>query len=255
MAAEALADSKDWIHVSHEMAAFVGAGAIDAARCPAGDSLAIGFSLRSERGAVVVLDGATSAIESADVALVVTREAVHRLFGAVPDHGAFHLPAELKAIVLAIRDCGKAEPVRTTLRLARSIELLCAALDQIAAGVLVPAGGGAFSERDAQRLIAARQIIEDRWSEKLTLDGIARACGLNRAKLTRGFRDMFSCTIGDALAERRLGGAKQMLLATDLPVSSIGYRCGYLNNASFTRAFSRRYGVAPTQLRSAGGMQ
>jgi SulP family sulfate permease len=34
-----------------------------------------------------------------------------------------------------------------------------------------------------------------------------------------------------------------------LPVSTIGYRCGYLNNASFTRAFSRRFGIAPTQLR------
>ncbi len=43
--------------------------------------------------------------------------------------------------------------------------------------------------------------------------------------------------------------ARQMLAASDLPVASIGYRCGYLNNASFTRAFSRRFGIAPTQLR------
>jgi AraC family transcriptional activator of pyochelin receptor len=41
-----------------------------------------------------------------------------------------------------------------------------------------------------------------------------------------------------------------MLLATDLPVSSVGYACGYLSNASFTRAFSRRYGVVPSRLRA-----
>ena len=40
-----------------------------------------------------------------------------------------------------------------------------------------------------------------------------------------------------------------MLLTTDLPVSSIGYVSGYLNNASFTRAFGRRFGHTPTDVR------
>jgi AraC family transcriptional activator of pyochelin receptor len=62
---------------------------------------------------------------------------------------------------------------------------------------------------------------------------------------------MFAMSVADAIADRRLGGARQLLLATDLPVSAIGYKCGYLNNASFTRAFSRRFGQAPTQLRNA----
>ena len=57
-------------------------------------------------------------------------------------------------------------------------------------------------------------------------------------------------TVADAITDRRLQGAHRLLLATDLPVSSIGYRCGYSNNASFTRAFSRRFGMAPTRLRA-----
>lgn len=92
----------------------------------------------------------------------------------------------------------------------------------------------------------SRRLVDERWREKLTLDGIARACGLNRAKLTRGFRQAFGSSVADRVADRRLQGAHRLLLATDLPVSSIGYR----NNASFTRAFSRRYGVAPTRLRA-----
>ncbi|MEX6650950.1 helix-turn-helix domain-containing protein [Pseudomonas aeruginosa] len=35
-----------------------------------------------------------------------------------------------------------------------------------------------------------------------------------------------------------------------MPVSSIGYQCGYLNNASFTRAFSRQFGTTPSSLRA-----
>ena len=61
---------------------------------------------------------------------------------------------------------------------------------------------------------------------------------------------MFDCSVAEAIAERRLGGAHQLLLVTDLPVSAIGYRCGYSNNASFARAFSRRFGLAPSQVRA-----
>jgi AraC family transcriptional activator of pyochelin receptor len=97
--------------------------------------------------------------------------------------------------------------------------------------------------------VAARQIIEDRAAEKLTLDYIARSCGLNRSKLTRGFKALFDCTVAEAIAERRLETARRMLLSTDLPVSSIGYVAGYQNNASFTRAFGRRFGRTPSDLR------
>ena len=100
--------------------------------------------------------------------------------------------------------------------------------------------------------MAARQMIDDRASEKLTLDLIARGCGLNRSKLTRGFRELFNCTVAEAIAERRLDLARRMLLTTDLPVSSIGYESGYLNNASFARAFGRRFGRSPSDFRLQG---
>ncbi len=170
----------------------------------------------------------------------------------MPDAGLWHLPSEVRAIALAIRDCALPSPACETLRLAKSIELLCAVFATSGDGALVPVdGAGALSAVDAGRIVAARRMIDEQWHEKLTLEGIARACGINRAKLTRGFRAMFASSIADAIAERRLGGARTMLLSTDLPVASVGYACGYLNNASFTRAFSRRFGVAPTQLRAA----
>jgi len=59
-------------------------------------------------------------------------------------------------------------------------------------------------------------------------------------------------SVGEALADKRLAEARRQLLATDLPVSVIGYRTGYSNNASFTRAFGRHFGVSPTDLRSCG---
>ena len=244
------------IDVSPEMVAFVGIGGIRADILTP-DVVVLGYAL-SDGTVAIVPDaddalGGSDALSDADIVLIVTKAACRRIFDLVPDVAVtWHLPSDVRAIVLAIGDCALPAAARETLRLAKSIELLCATFERLGAGALVPVDGArVLSAVDAGRIVAAQRMIDDHWHEKLTLERIARTCGINRAKLTRGFRAMFDSSIADAIAERRLGGARTMLLSTDLPVASVGYACGYLNNASFTRAFSRRFGVAPTQLRAA----
>ncbi|MGK2909112.1 MAG: helix-turn-helix domain-containing protein [Sphingobium sp.] len=242
---------KAQIPVSSEMMAFVGGGSIATTGWP---EHAIGLSFRLGDATFALHPGPADIpdLTDADLVFIVATEACQRIFGAVPvGQASWHLPSEMRAIALAIHDPQLPDSAHSTFRLAKSIELLCATFGMFADGALVPVdGNGTLSAGEAERIVAARRMIDDHWHEKLTLDTIARTCGLNRAKLTRGFRAMFDCSVSDAIAERRLGGARQMLLVTDLPVSSIGYRCGYLNNASFTRAFSRRFGLAPTRLRA-----
>lgn len=231
------------------MRTFVGSE-VSRAHWPAG---AIGISLRLADGIFSIYEpaGETALPTTADVVLVIDGDLCRRTFGIAPSGPAtFHLPADMRALGVSIRDCGLPDPAKQAFGLAKSIELLCSLSEKIRADALVPAGAGELSEPDARRIMAARHIIDERWREKLTLDSIARASGLNRAKLTRGFRSMFACSVADAIAERRMSGAWDLVLATDLPISCIGYRCGYLNNASFARAFSRRFGLAPTRLRA-----
>jgi AraC family transcriptional activator of pyochelin receptor len=246
---------RDWVQVSHEMAAMVGSGALPQRPWPA-EPVALSYTLGCIGSpATVRWHAAPTPVHLQDnqLLLIVSASTIERLFGALPEgqESAFHITRELREIALAIRDCDLPEAVREPYRLAKSIELLCDTLRLIGEGALVPAlGDGHLSQEDSRRILNARSMIDERWAEKLTLDALSRACGLNRAKLTRGFRDMFDCSIADALAEKRLEGAKSLLLSTDLPVASVGYRCGYLNNASFTRAFTRRFGTAPTQYRA-----
>lgn len=184
----------------------------------------------------------------------VSRSVCRRLFGELPDPDArWYLPSDLRALGQSILAPDGDGPAIDMLRLARSIELLCQFFAALRAGRLVAVDGQpSLCESDIARIAAARRIVDERWHEKLTLDDIARSCGINRDKLTRGFRELYHCTVAEALSERRLRQARQMLAASDLPVASIGYRCGYLNNASFTRAFSRRFGMAPTAMRRVG---
>lgn len=187
------------------------------------------------------------------IVFLVQRDAVERLGGAgLLSRGVtgFHLTAELRAIALALREPAAETAARSTYQLAKSIEFVCETIRHFRAGQLLSvAGEGQMSPADTRRMIAARQMIADHAHEKLSLDHIARCCGLNRSKLTRGFKAMFDCTVTQAIAERRLELASRMLLTTDLPVSSIGYESGYLNNASFARAFGRRYGRSPSDFR------
>jgi len=186
--------------------------------------------------------------------LIVAGEACERLLGSaleMADGETFFLPTELRTIALAIRDCELPVAAALPYRLAKSIELLCEILNAEREGRLTASSGPAsLSQLDVHRIAAARQIIDEQWPEKLTLDRIARRCGLNRSKLSRGFREIYRCSVSEALAERRLAEARHQLIATDLPVSQIGYRSGYLNNASFTRAFGRRFGQSPTDFRA-----
>ncbi len=241
---------KTRIDVSPEMLAFIGGGTVPAAGWPAG---AVAFGYRFAPATFAFLpDPQAPDLAPFDIVFVVAAAGCVRVFGAVPpETRRWHLPNELRAIALAVQQERLPGNAATTLRVAKCVELLCVTFERIGDETLIPAdGAGTLSAVEAQRIAEARRLIDERWNEKLTLDSISRACGLNRAKLTRGFRSMFAMSVADAIADRRLGGARDLLLATDLPVSSIGYRCGYLNNASFTRAFSRRFGQAPTQFRS-----
>lgn len=185
--------------------------------------------------------------------LIIDQAACERLLAGpleFTDGAPYLIPAELKSIALAIRDCPMPGAVAYPYRLAKSIEFICELLRASASGRLIEAVPGSLSFADYQRVSAARELIDEKWGEPLTLAQIARCCGLNRSKLSRGFRELYRCSVSEALVERRLAEARTQLISTDLPVGLIGYRSGYQNNASFSRAFCRRFGVPPSNFRS-----
>ncbi len=110
-----------------------------------------------------------------------------------------------------------------------------------------------LSMADVQRVMGARRFIAENFASPLTLQKISLSCGVNREKLSRGFRELFNSTVIEALVEERLLNAVTVLRTSNLPISTIAYQCGYLNSASFTRAFGRRFGTSPGSFRRSGG--
>lgn len=249
--------------VSPEFTVLTGRGPFAGTDMPP-DALAVAFGFGTiDAPATLSLVGAASAeaLASEDtgatrIVLLIAPSGLERI-GAITrpeidERLDFHLSSEMRAIALSLRDCDRTGEAGDIYRSAKAIELLCETWVALDAGRLIPvAGDSDLSLADSRRLLEARRLIDEQWGQKLSLHGIAACCGLNREKLTRGFRKMFACSVAEALAERRLSEASRMLVTTDLPVSSIGYENGYLNNASFARAFGRRFGLSPSDYRAA----
>ncbi|MFI1887585.1 helix-turn-helix domain-containing protein [Streptomyces jumonjinensis] len=73
------------------------------------------------------------------------------------------------------------------------------------------------------------------------------------AELRAAVRRGAGCSPKDYLLSLRLGRAKELLAATELPVAAVARRVGYEDPAYFSRLFTRRVGTAPIRFRRQQG--
>jgi len=163
----------------------------------------------------------------------------------------FHLTAPLREQLCALCDCAMPDVLKVTYREAKVAEIICCLADAACSGRLVEIGAACGLNRaDSRSIIKAKAIIDEHWANDWTLDAIARAVGINRTKLSEGFRRMFGQSVMDCLFDRRLSEAGVKLRSTDLQIAVIGVQAGYRAPASFTRAFQRRFGATPRAYRN-----
>jgi AraC-like DNA-binding protein len=102
----------------------------------------------------------------------------------------------------------------------------------------------------ARYLLRAKDLVDARYAEQLTVDDLAAAAGLSRAHFSR----MFSRTFGESprayLQTRRLERAAALLRYTDRSVADICVMVGLQSVGSFTTTFARVYGKPPAAYRA-----
>lgn len=100
------------------------------------------------------------------------------------------------------------------------------------------------------RLLYARQILEERTCDRLSVRDISVYVGLSRASLTKHFKEYYGCSITDYSFQCRMRKAYQLASSTDTPVKQIAYHAGYSHVSNFCIAFKRQFGVTPSEVRS-----
>jgi AraC family transcriptional regulator len=94
-------------------------------------------------------------------------------------------------------------------------------------------------------LRTARDLVHDRYRERLELGDVAREVGVEPTRLAKAFRAGFGAPLGTYQRRLRLEWAAGRLATTDEPLGRIALQAGFYDQAHFTRHFRRHTGQTP----------
>jgi AraC-like DNA-binding protein len=102
------------------------------------------------------------------------------------------------------------------------------------------------------RFHAARvqYVIEKKYANaSITVEEVARLVGISTQHVCRVLRRERGLTFADLLRDVRLREARRLLRESSCSMKEIAFRVGFRHPSQFTRVFSSKYGVSPTQYR------
>ncbi len=103
-----------------------------------------------------------------------------------------------------------------------------------------------LSSTEMQLLQELKLRIEADPASVPNLYTLAREYGFCKTKLTRSFKNIYGKSLHAYVIEARLSEAARLLKETDMTISEIAERSGYLKTSQFSAAFKKRFGVTPS---------
>ncbi|MFF7707742.1 AraC family ligand binding domain-containing protein [Pseudomonas sp. NPDC007930] len=97
-----------------------------------------------------------------------------------------------------------------------------------------------------QAALRAREFIHAHAEQDIGLDDLARACGVDRYRLTRAFKASFGLPPHAYLVQLRLARARR-LLGQGAPAAQVAMALGFADQSHLGRWFARAYGLSPGQ--------
>lgn len=99
------------------------------------------------------------------------------------------------------------------------------------------------------RIFSLKQILSERLDRNWTVAEMAHCFNLS----VPHFQKLFKAQIGTSpiayLRELRLEKARELLETTYLQIKQIRLQTGIMNDSHFTREFTKKFGVSPTEYR------
>jgi AraC-like DNA-binding protein len=109
--------------------------------------------------------------------------------------------------------------------------------------------------RSAQAVSRLLAVLDQRFSETLTVPQLAELAGVTQDVLSRRFRQRTGMTIPRYLLQRRMAHARYLLESTDLPIKRVAERVGMPDPQHFNKQFRLVTGLSPSAAREAHAAQ
>ena len=97
------------------------------------------------------------------------------------------------------------------------------------------------------------EYIETHFSEEIKLNTLAEIIGMNENYFCRFFNSLTQQTPMNYVSHYRIEQASNMLLATNLSVTEIAFRCGFNDAGYFIKSFKKIKGCTPKQFQIKAG--
>lgn len=106
-----------------------------------------------------------------------------------------------------------------------------------------------MEKRYSQLVTAAIEMIQERYTEDLTLKCIAEELYINAVYLGQCFKSETERSFSQFLNQIRIQKAQQLLLYTPKSINEIAYETGYNTNHYFIKMFKKLNGMSPKEFR------
>ena len=98
-----------------------------------------------------------------------------------------------------------------------------------------------------RRLSIAREMLESNCCEPLQIATIAQTCMLSESHLFRSFKKVYGISPHQYMLQKRLDKAAGLIRTGAMQVQEVAATCGFADLASFSKAFKKAQGMAPTR--------
>ncbi len=105
---------------------------------------------------------------------------------------------------------------------------------------------GSVASSSRQRILSIVEYMNRHYFEPLQTEELAARCGLSKYHFIRLFRMCMGMTPYSYLIRIRMERAETLLQTGDMTIQEVAFVCGYNDPLYFSRAFSRHFGVSPT---------
>jgi AraC family transcriptional regulator, glycine betaine-responsive activator len=95
-------------------------------------------------------------------------------------------------------------------------------------------------------LIRVAHLMEQNIEKPLSLEAIAKSCGLSRRQIERLFKRDLHCVPKRYYLEMRLRRARELLLQTAMPIMDITAACGFQSTPHFSKCYRNHFGHPPS---------
>lgn len=102
---------------------------------------------------------------------------------------------------------------------------------------------------DDRRLQRVLQFVDENLQNSIALKDLAAIANLSPFYFARAFRSVTGSSPQRYVRQRRLEKAKEFLIDGTASLADIALTCNFSSQSSFTRAFTRAFGVAPGSYR------